>query len=133
MLRDKGFWNRREFRRAYWRIFDVEELEEAEMRLEAFLIEWQHEPEVLRALRAREHRLFQYMSLPYWWNYRVRTTNLGENFFKHLRIFLRRFPGLKDDQHANYVMATYLLSLEKKTTTGRTTPYQLQLNFNTGG
>jgi hypothetical protein len=64
---------------------------------------------------------------------KVRTTSLGESFFRHLRTFWRRFPGLQDEQHADYVMATCLLSLEKKSKARRNNPYQFRVIFNTGG
>ena len=63
----------------------------------------------------------------------MRTTNLGENFFRHLRTFLGRFPGFKDEGHLECAFATYLLSQREKMRVGRNTPYQLQWNFNTGG
>ncbi|WP_412709969.1 hypothetical protein [Atrimonas thermophila] len=48
---------------------------------------------------------------------------------------MRRFPGLNDEEHKGYVMATYLLSLEakRKAITRRDNPYQFRLIFNTGG
>ena len=134
MLSRRDFWSRRRFRRAYWGIFDVDNLDEARGRLDGFLREWGgDEPEVAEALKEREGRIFQYMSLPYWWRDRVRTTNLGESFFRHLRTFVGRFPGIRDEEHANYILATYLLSIQEKLKIGRITPYQPQLNFNTGG
>lgn len=132
-LRAKGFWARTRLRREYWRVFDVEEKEEGLKRFEDFCSRWaEGEPEMVEAFRARKGKVFAYLDLPYWWRHRVRTTNLGENFFRHLRVFLRRFPGLMDEMHADLVMATYLLSLEEKGNTGKLTPYQLQLSFNTG-
>ncbi|MDI3525324.1 hypothetical protein QBE54_05180 [Thermatribacter velox] len=88
----------------------------------------------MKCCRKERKKLFAYLSLPYSWKQRVRTTNLGENFFKHLRTFLRRFPGLNDEEHMDYVMTTYLLSLEtkRKAITRRDNPYQFRLIFNTG-
>ena len=67
MLSRRDFSYRREFRRAYWWIFEAEDLREARERFEAFLGQWRKEPEVVRALRMREGRLFEYLRLPYWW------------------------------------------------------------------
>jgi len=53
----------------------------------------------------------------------VRTTKGGENFFRHLRTFLGRFPGFKDEGHLECAFATYLLSQREKTRVGRDTPY----------
>jgi len=133
MLSRRDFSYRREFRRAYWWIFEAEDLREARERFEAFLGQWRKEPEVVRALRMREGRLFEYLRLPYWWRKRVRTTKGGENFFRHLRTFLGRFPGFKDEGHLECAFATYLLSQREKMRVGRDTPYQLQWNFNTRG
>jgi len=133
MLSRRDFLYRRKFRRAYWWIFEAEDLREARERFEAFLRQWHRESEVVRALRMREGRLFEYLRLPYWWRKRVRTTNLGENFFRHLRTFLGRFPGFKDEGHLECAFATYLLSQREKMRVGKNTPYQLQWNFNTGG
>ena len=33
------------------------------------------------------------------WRHRRRTTNLGEGWFKHLRRYLSRFPGLHNAEH----------------------------------
>jgi len=61
----------------------------------------------------REREDFQHLELSYWWRHRVRMTNLGENFFRHLRTFLGRFPGFEDDAHVESGFAFYLLSQEK--------------------
>ena len=60
------------------------------------------------------------------------TTNLGESFFQHFQVFLRRFPGWENEDHAEKIMANYLFSQEQKSRFGSITPYQLQLNFNRG-
>ena len=46
-------------------------------RFEAFLGQWRKEPGVVRVLRMREGRIFEYLRLPYWWRQRVRTTKGG--------------------------------------------------------
>ena len=61
----------------------------------------------------REREDFQHLELSYWWRHRVRMTNLGENFFRHLRTFLGRFPGFEDEAHVESGFAFYLLSQEK--------------------
>jgi len=110
MLSRRDFPHRRKFRTAYWWIFKTEDLREARERFEAFLRQWRKEPQVLRALRTSEGSIFEYLRLTYWWRPRVRTTKEGENFFRHLRTFLGRFPGFKDEGHLECAFAAYLLS-----------------------
>lgn len=130
-LRDRSWLRLLRFRRAYWRIFDAETLGEAKRKLGRFGQLWQEkEPDMVAALRARGNHLFAYFRFPEAWRHRVRTTNLGENFFRHFRRFLSRFPGWEDEEHAERILATYLLSQEEKERFGRTPAFQLQLNFN---
>ena len=85
---------------------------------------------MVKALLERGERLFAYFRFPEEWRHRIRTTNLGENFFRHFRRFLSRFPGWEDEDHAERILATYLLSQEEKQRFGRSPADQLQLNFN---
>jgi len=132
-LRDRRWIARQRFRRKYWRIFDAETGAEAKRKLGRFCREWEkNEPEMVSAIKARGESLFHYFRFPEDWRHRIRTTNLGENFFRHFRTFLRRFPGWKNEDHAEQILATYLLSQEEKSRFGRISPYQLQMNFNRG-
>ncbi len=131
LLRDRSWLAQLRFRRAYWRCFDATTVAEAKRKLGRFCQLWQEkEPEMVAALRTRSAQLFAYFRFPEEWRHRVRTTNLGENFFRHFRRFLSRFPGWEDEDHAERILATYLLSQEEKQRFGRTPAYQLQLNFN---
>ena len=47
MLSRRDFLCRRKFRRAYWWIFEAEDLREARERFEAFLRQWREESEVV--------------------------------------------------------------------------------------
>ena len=131
LLRDRSWIAQLRFRRAYWRSFDAETVAEAKRKLGRFCQLWpEKEPEMVAALRTRSAHLFCYFRFPEEWRHRARTTNLGENFFRHFRRFLSRFPGWEDEDHAERILATYLLSQEEKQRFGRTPAYQLQLNFN---
>lgn len=131
LLRDRSWLHQLRFRRAYWRIFDAETVAEAKRKLGRFCQLWQEkEPPMVAALRTRSTHLFCYFRFPEEWRHRARTTNLGENFFRHFRRFLSRFPGWEDQDHAERILATYLLSQEEKQRFGRTPAFQLQLNFN---
>jgi len=131
LLRHRSWLAGCQFRRAYWRIFDAGERAEAKRKLGRFCRQWREkEPEMVKALLERGERLFAYFRFPEEWRHRVRTTNLGENFFRHFRRFLSRFPGWEDEDHAERILATYLLSQEEKQRFGRSPADQLQLNFN---
>ncbi len=66
---------------------------------------------ILRALAvvgSREVEKFQFeleevlafFNFPAPWRHRLRTTNLGEGWFKHLRRYLSRFPGCRNAEHS---------------------------------
>ena len=134
LLRERSWIAAQRFRRAYWRIFDAETVAAAKRKLGRFCQLWQgKEPEMVAALQTRTNAIFRFFRFPEQWRHRVRTTNLGENFFRHFRRFLSRFPGWEDEDHAERILATYLLSQEEKKRFGRTPAYQLQLNFNRAG
>ena len=44
--------------------------------------------------------------------HRLRTTNLGEGWFKHLRRYLSRFPGCRNAEHSEQVLGCFLLAAE---------------------
>ena len=133
LLRHRSWTARRKFRTKYWRLFDADTANEVKRKPGRFAREWEkNEPEMVAALKTRGERLFQYFRFPEDWRHRLRTTNLGENFFRHFRRFLSRFPGWENEDHAEPILATYLLSREEKQRFGSISPYQLQLNFNRG-
>jgi uncharacterized protein HemY len=43
----------------------------------------------------------------------LRTTNLGEGWFKHLRRYLSRFPGCRNAEHSEQVLGCFLLAAEQ--------------------
>jgi len=134
LLRDRSWRAQLRFRRAYWRAFDAATLAEAKRKLGRFLQLWREkEPAMAAALRQRGDRILAYFRFPEEWRHRVRTTNLGENFFRHFRRFLSRFPGWQNQEHAERILATYLLSQEQKRGWERPPSCQLQLNFNRVG
>src|ERR1700681_278332 len=49
---------------------------------------------------------------PAQWRYRLRTSNLGEGWFKHLRRYLSRFPGCRNAEHSEQVLGCFLLAAE---------------------
>jgi hypothetical protein len=47
------------------------------------------------------------------WRHRLRTTNLAEGFFRHLRRYLGRFPGCVDPGHSEQVLGCFILACEQ--------------------
>jgi transposase-like protein len=45
--------------------------------------------------------------------HRLRTTNLAEGFFRHLRRYLGRFPGCVDAAHSEQVLGCFILACEQ--------------------
>ncbi|AEJ60679.1 MULE transposase, conserved domain-containing protein [Spirochaeta thermophila DSM 6578] len=123
---------RRAFRAEYWKLFEAGGKEDAARALEAFVKKWAAKaPRMTASLLWRKDRLFSYLELPYEWKEKVRTSNLAENMFRHMRSFLRRYPGYMSHAHADEVVGLYVVGMQVIQEVGRRTPYQLQLNFNT--
>ncbi|AEJ60739.1 MULE transposase, conserved domain-containing protein [Spirochaeta thermophila DSM 6578] len=123
---------RRAFRAEYWKLFEAGGKEEAEGACEAFVKKWAPKaPRMTAALLWRKERLFSYLELPYAWKKKVRTSNLAENLVRHMRSFLRRYPGYMSLAHADEVVGLYVVGMQVIQEVGRRTPYQLQRNFNT--
>jgi len=53
-----------------------------------------------------------YLRFPFPWRHCLRTTNLAECFFRHLRRYLRRFPGCGDPAHSEHILGCYLPACE---------------------
>ena len=57
-------------------------------------------------------RVLAFFRFPARWRHRLRTTNLAEGFFKHLRKYLSRFPGCTDPAHSEQILGCFLLAAE---------------------
>lgn len=104
---------RRKFRREFWHLWDA--LDERELRgwARCFCARWQFwAPEMVRKFRDELHRVLAYLRWPAHWRHRLRTSNLAEGFFRHLRKYLNRFPGCVDADHAEQVLGCFLLAAE---------------------
>ncbi len=107
------FEQRRRFRREFWHLWDA--LDEHELRRWArrFCARWRwHAPEMVDKFRDELHRVLAYLRWPARWRHRLRTSNLAEGFFRHLRKYLNRFPGCLDAAHAEHVLGCFLLAAE---------------------
>ena len=127
-----NWMERRRFAAEYWDVFNGPDVEEVIARAKDFVERWREsQPEMCRRFAKSLHRGLSFLKLPFWWNYRVRTTNLAEGFFGRLQSFVRRFPGFADERHAAKVLGLYLLGRQDFLLAAKETPYALQLNFNT--
>ena len=111
-LQNRQYWNVRYFMRDFWEVFDALSKKELEKRFDLFLEAWQEkEPKALSILLARKQQLIIYFDYDIKWRHRLRTTNLAEGFFKHLRTFIRRYPGWVDDAQVDTTFGLYLLGM----------------------
>jgi transposase-like protein len=53
-----------------------------------------------------------FFAFPAHWRHQLRTTNLSEGWFKHLRRYLSRFPGCRNAEHSEQVLGCFLLAAE---------------------
>jgi transposase-like protein len=53
-----------------------------------------------------------FFDFPAQWRHRLRTANLGEGWFKHLRPYLSRFPGCRNAEHSEQVLGCFLPAAE---------------------
>ena len=74
---------------------------------------WLHGGPADGADGAELDRVVAYLAWPARWRHRLRTTNLAEAFFRHLRKHLNRFPGCVDAAHSEQVLGCFILSCEQ--------------------
>ena len=133
-LEKRQYWNVRYFMRDYWEVFDALSKKELEKRLEQFVQTWQEkEPEAVKLLLSKQHNLIVYYDYDLKWRHRLRTTNLAEGFFKHLRTFIRRYPGWTDAAQVDLTFGLYLLGMKayRYNKNHRETPISItNVNFN---
>ena len=111
-MKTRQRWNVRYFMRDYWEVFDALSKKELEKRLDLFVQNWQEkEPEAIKTFLSKKKNLTVYYDYDIRWRHRMRTTNLAEGFFKHLRAFFRRYPGWIDEKQINATFGLYLLGM----------------------
>ncbi len=104
---------RRRFRREFWHLWDA--LDRGELRRWArrFCTRWRSwAPHMVDKFRQELHRVLAYLRFPPLWRHRLRTSNLAEGFFRHLRRYLGRFPGCVNAAHSEQVLGCFLLAAE---------------------
>ncbi len=105
---------RRKFRREFWWIWDAENERQARDWAWRFCARWRWAaPEMVEKFQAEFERVLAFFAFPAPWRHRLRTTNLGEGWFKHLRRYLSRFPGCRNADHSEQVLGCFLLAAEQ--------------------
>ncbi len=93
----------------FWGVFNALTLEECYERYLTFLRKWNRiHPAIERLFARYETHLFYYYDFPQDYNYRLRTVNLAEGFFSHLRVFLRKYPGWTSPHQVYLIMGIFL-------------------------
>ena len=133
-LENRQSWNVRYFMRDYWEVFDALSKKELEKRLEQFVERWREkEPEAIKIFLSKQQNIIVYYGYDVKWRQRMRTTNLAEGFFKHLRTFIRRYPGWIDERQIDLTFGLYLLGMNafKHNKNHRESPISISnANFN---
>jgi transposase-like protein len=105
---------RRKFRREFWWIWEAEDETQLRRWAASFCRRWQFwAPAMVEKFKAEQHRVLAYLRWPARWRHRLRTTNLAEGFFRHLRRYLGRFPGCLDAAHSERVLGCFILACEQ--------------------
>jgi transposase-like protein len=133
--RERGYV--KHFLGEYWQVFEGSDLRESQERWQHFIGKWWgKEQAAIGKLLEKKSKLFVYFAYPQSWRYRLRTVNLAEGFFSHLRTFLRRYPGWIDEEHIALIFGLYILGMKvfrknKENYYGQEIPENiLNLNFN---
>lgn len=107
------WWQRRKFRREFWWIWDAENQAQARDWARRFCARWRGSaPEMVEKFQFELEQVLAFFTFPAHWRHRLRTTNLGEGWFKHLRRYLSRFPGCRNAEHSEQVLGCFLLAAE---------------------
>ena len=105
---------RRKFRREFWWIWEADDESQLRRWAARFCRRWRFAaPTMVEKFQAELHRVLAYLRWPARWRHRLRTTNLAEGFFRHLRRYLGRFPGCVDPAHSEHVLGCFILACEQ--------------------
>ena len=108
-----AWFQRRKFRREFWWIWDAENETQAREWARRFCARWRWAaPEMVEKFQQELPRVLAFFAFPGQWRHRLRTTNLGEGWFKHLRRYLSRFPGCRNGEHSEHILGCFLLAAE---------------------
>jgi putative transposase len=107
------WFERRKFRREFWWIWDAENEAQARDWARRFCARWRWSaPQMVEKFQFELEQVLAFFAFPAHWRHRLRTTNLGEGWFKHLRRYVSRFPGCRNAEHSEQVLGCFLLAAE---------------------
>ncbi|MBI1941430.1 MAG: transposase [Acidobacteria bacterium] len=105
---------RRKFRREFWWLWEADDESQLRRWAASFCRRWRFwAPQMVEKFQAELHRVVAYLHWPVRWRHRLRTTNLAEGFFRHLRKYLGRFPGCVDPAHSEHILGCFILACEQ--------------------
>jgi len=105
---------RRKFRREFCWIWEADDETQLRRWAASFCRRWRFwVPQMVEKFQAELHRVLAYLRWPPPWRHRLRTTNLAEGFFRHLRRYLGRFPGCLCPTHSEQVRGCFVLACEQ--------------------
>jgi transposase-like protein len=108
------WFQQRKFRREFWWIWDAENEVQAREWARRFYARWRRAaPEMVQKFQAELHHVLASLAFPAPGETALRTTNLGEGWFRHLRHYLSRFPGCRNAEHSEHVLGCFLLAAEQ--------------------
>ena len=67
---------------------------------------------MVQKFQAELNQVLAFFAFPAPWRHRLRTTNLAEGWFRHVRRYLSRFPGWRNAEHSEQVLGCFLLAAE---------------------
>jgi putative transposase len=109
-----AWFERRKLRREFWWIWEADHELQAREWARRFCARWRWAaPEMVEKFQQELPAVLAFFAFPIRWRHRLRTTNLGEGWFKHLRRYLSRFPGCRNAEHSEQVLGCFLLAAEQ--------------------
>lgn len=109
-----AWFQRRKFRREFWWIWDAESATQAREWARRFCARWRWAaPDMVQKFQSELDQVLAFFVFPAHWRHRLRTTNLGEGWFRHLRRYLSRFPGCRNAEHSEQILGCFLLAAEQ--------------------
>jgi len=105
---------RRKFRREFWWLWEADDEGQLRRWAASFCRRWRFgAPAMVEKFKTDLHRVLAYLRWPARWRHRLRTTNLAQGFFRHLRRYLGRFPGCLGPAHSALVLGCFILACEQ--------------------
>ena len=109
-----AWFEQRKFRQDFWCILDAENELQARRWAGRVCARWRWAaPEMVEKFQAELPQVLVFFRFPALWRHRLRTTNLGEGWFRHLRRNLSRFPGRRNGEHSKHMRGCFLLAAEQ--------------------